>query len=70
MKALKVEANKSGLRYALVPLRGAFSVWVERKNYAGHARGGIATTWRYCELGLDREAAEKLFSRKVAGKAR
>lgn len=70
MKALKIEANQSGKRYALVPLRGAFSVWAECKNYAAHVPGGIATSWRYCEKDMTREAAEALFSRKVAGKAR
>ena len=70
MKALKIEANQSGKRYALAPLRGAFSVWAECKNYAAHVHGGIATSWRYCEKDMTREAAEALFARKVTGKAR
>jgi hypothetical protein len=70
MKAIKIEANKAGKRYALVARDGTFSVWAECRNYAGHLPGGIAVTWRYCEKGLTREAADALFSRKVAGKKR
>lgn len=70
MKALKITANKSGKRYALVPLDGLFSVWAECKNYASHCKGGLAITWRYCERDLTRENAEILFSRKIAGKAK
>ena len=70
MKALKIEANQSGKRYALVPLRGNFSVWAECRNYDGGVHGGIRTSWRYCERDMSREAAEALFARKVAGKAR
>lgn len=71
MKALKIEANKAGKRYALVPVPGGtFTVYAECKNYASHVRGGIATEWRYCEKGLTREAADALFARKIAGKQR
>jgi len=70
MKAIKIEANKAGKRYAIVARGDAFGVWAECRNYAAHVRGGIATSWRYCEKDMPREAAEALFARKVAGKAR
>lgn len=70
MKALKIEANQAGKRYALVPLRGAFSVWSECRNYDGGVHGGIRTSWRYCQRDMTREEAEALLARKVAGKAR
>lgn len=65
MKALKIERNQTGKRYALVPLRGAFSVWAECRNYS---HGSIVASWRYCEKGMSLEAAEALFSKKVAGR--
>jgi hypothetical protein len=68
MKATKIAANQNGKRYALVPLKGAFSVWAECRNYDGRVLGGMATTWRYCEKGLSAEAAETLFAKKIAGK--
>lgn len=71
MKAVKIAANKSGIRYAIVADgRGTFGVYKECQNYAAHVRGGIANTWRYVERNLTREAADALFSRKIAGKAR
>lgn len=70
MKALKIAANQTGKRYAIVAKSGGFWVYAECKNYASHVRGGFAVTWRYCARDLSREEAEKLFDRKVAGKAR
>jgi hypothetical protein len=70
MKALKIAANKAGKRYALVPQNGTFGVYAECSNYAAHVLGGVAKTWRYCEKGMPREAAEALFARKLAGKKR
>lgn len=70
MKAIKVQANQAGKRYAIVPLAGAFSVWAECSNYDRHVPSGVRKTWRYCDRGMTREAAEALFERKVAGKAR
>lgn len=68
MKALKIEANKAGKRYALVSAGDTFGVYAECFNYAGHCKGGFAVTWRVCEKRLPREAAEALMARKVAGK--
>lgn len=71
MKALKIEPNKAGRRYALVPKAdGTFMVFAECHNYAAHVRGGIATSWRVHAQGLPRDAADALFARRVAGKAR
>jgi hypothetical protein len=70
MKALKIEANRVGRRYALVPLGDSFGVYAECRNYDGSVPGGIRASWRYCAKGLNREEAEALFARKVAGKAR
>lgn len=68
MKALKIETNKAGKRFALVANGETFGVYAECFNYAGHCKGGFAVTWRYCEKGLTREAAETLLARKAAGK--
>ena len=71
MKALRMESNKSGKRYAIVAVPGGtFTVYAECKNHAAHCRGGIATSWRYCDKGLTRDAADALFARKIAGKQR
>lgn len=71
MKAIKIEANKAGTRYALVKNEDSlFAVYKECRNYSAHVLGGIARTWRYCEKGLSLGAAEQLFARKVAGRAR
>lgn len=71
MKALKIEANKGGKRYAIVAHpAGGFAVYAECSNYAGHVRGGIAKTWRVCEKGIELEAAEALFTRKLKGKSK
>lgn len=68
MKAIKIETNKVGKRYALVASDTGFGVYAECHNYASHCKGGFATTWRYCEKGLTRDAAESLLARKVCGK--
>lgn len=70
MKAIKIETNKAGCRFALVASGESFGVYRECFNYAGHCKGGLAVTWRYCEKGLPRESAEALLARKVAGKER
>lgn len=70
MRALKIEANTVGKRYALVDKGGSFAVYAECRNYSPHVLGGVATTWRFCEKGLSREAAEALLSRKLAGRRR
>jgi hypothetical protein len=70
MQALKIQANKSGKRYALVTSGETFSVWAECENYAPHARGGTAKSWRYCEKGLTLDAAQYLFAKKTQGKVR
>ena len=67
MKAIKIEANKAGKRFALVELDTTFGVYAECFNYAGHVRGGLAVSWRYIKKGLTREAAEALLARRVAG---
>ncbi|CAB5219926.1 hypothetical protein UFOVP239_10 [uncultured Caudovirales phage] len=68
MKALKIESNKAGKRFALVAAGSTFGVYSECLNYSGHCKGGYAVTWRYCEKGLTREAAEMLLTKKAAGK--
>ena len=68
MKALKIEANKAGKRYAIVRAGESFTVYAECSNYSRSAPGGVAKAWRYCEKGLTREATESLFARKIAGK--
>ena len=70
MKAIRIDSNKAGKRYALVPNNGTFGVYAECSNYAAHVVGGIAKTWRYCEKGLTREAADALLARKLNGKQR
>lgn len=70
MKALKIGANQVGTRYAIVPMKGTYWVWVECKNYSGQVRGGIQTTWRYCEKDLTLEAAEQVFTKKLNGKTK
>ena len=70
MKAIKINANQAGKRFALVACGETFGVYAECLNYAAHCKGGFSVTWRYCEKGLTREAAESLFARKIAGKAR
>lgn len=71
MKALRIISNTKGTRFALVrDSIGMFGVWKECKNYSAHARGGLAVTWRYCELKMTREAAEILLNHKSKGKVR
>ena len=70
MKAIKIEANKAGTRYAMVRDGEKFAVYKECSNYAAHVRGGIANTWRYVEKSLERDAADALMARKVAGKTK
>ena len=67
MKALKVGANKAGCRFAIISNGATFAVYRECLNYAGHVRGGIAATWRYCEKDMTQDAAEAMFARKIAG---
>lgn len=69
MKALKVAANQTGKRYAIVPMKGAYWVWTECKNYDGSCHGGMRTSWRYCARDLTLDQAEKLLARKIKGKA-
>ena len=70
MKAIKIVTNQAGKRFALVAADTAFGVYAECFNYAGHCKGGYAVSWRYCEKGLTREAADALLARKAAGKQR
>lgn len=68
-KAIKIQADKNGKRYAICAHRdGGFAVYVECSNYAGHVRGGIAKTWRLAEKGLDLVAAETLLARRCGAK--
>jgi hypothetical protein len=77
-KVHKIAANQAGRRFALAldsrmtgkPCAGTYGVWSESLNYAGHARGGIARNWGYCQMGMSLEDAEDLFARKIAGKQR
>lgn len=70
MKAIKIEANKAGTRYAMVRDGEKFAVYKECSNYAAHVRGGIAKSWRYVEKALELAAAEAMMARKVSGKAK
>jgi hypothetical protein len=77
-KVHKIATNQAGRRFALAldsrmtgkPCTGTYGVWSESLNYAGHARGGIARSWGYCQMGMSLEDAEALFARKIAGKQR
>jgi len=68
MKALRIDSNKNGKRYALVQKPDGYGVYVRCENYSRHVRGGIAVSWRYCEKGLSLEQAEKLFQKKIGNK--
>jgi hypothetical protein len=70
IKAHKLGKNTVGTRFAVVPKNGAFSVWKECQNYASHVRGGLSTSWRVCASGLSVEAAEAMYNKKIAGRAR
>ena len=68
MKAIRIISNTKGTRFALVrDAHGTFGVWKECKNYSGHVRGGLAVTWRYCEIKMERGDAESLLDRKGRG---
>lgn len=68
MKAIRIISNTKGTRFALVSAAdGTFGVWKECKNYSAHVRGGLAVTWRYCEINMARGAAETLLGRKGRG---
>ena len=69
-KALEVRKNAVGRRYALVQDGDTYSVWAECSNYSSHVRGGISKTWRYVDRGMTRKDAEKLFDRRLRGKAK
>ena len=81
MKAIKTGQNKKGAKFAIVESlkeivtadkhivktdEKQYAVYKLCENYAGHVRGGIATTWRYLEKGLTLQAAESLFNKKVS----
>jgi hypothetical protein len=68
MKAIKIETNKAGKRFALVANGSTFGVYSECHNYASHCKGGFSVTWRYVNKGMERAAAEALIARKAAGK--
>ena len=70
MKALNIQANKSGKRYALVQNGDTYGVYAECSNYSRHVRGGIEKTWRYCEKGLNKDTAIALMTKKLSGKAK
>jgi len=70
MKATRIVSNTKGTRFALIQGEdGSYGVWKECKNYSGHVRGGIAVTWRYCQIKMTRGAAETLMDRKARGAA-
>lgn len=73
MKAVRIAPNKAGRRFAVVHSRltpGAYGVVTENFNYAGHCRGGLARSWRWCADGLSLDDAEALLNKKLAGKRR
>lgn len=66
-KALKIGKDGKGRKLALVARSdGSFNVLVLCSNYAGHVRGGIATTWRLAgqDQRMTRQDAEALFTKK------
>jgi len=66
MKAIKTATNKRGVQYAIVEDCGQYGVYKLCENYSRHVRGGIAKAWRYVEKNMTLDAAESLFSRRVA----
>lgn len=63
--------NTVGKVFALVrDSDGTFSVWTLAENYAGHVRGGIAKSWRYCAKGMAEDDARAMYAKKLKGKAR
>lgn len=81
MKAIKTGQSKKGIKFAIVESfkeivtedrrivktdEKQYAVYKLCENYAGHVRGGIASTWRYIEKGLTLSAAETLFNKKVS----
>ena len=71
MKIIEKSRNQVGTLYGLsLSHDGKYGVWVLRHNYAGHVRGGIIATWRYCLLGAEESEARKIFSKKLKGKVK
>lgn len=64
-KAIAKQANAKGVMFALVQGDESFEVWVLRENYNRECKGGMKKTWRYVAQGLTRDAAEKLFTRRI-----
>lgn len=74
MKAIKLiekAKNKAGTLYGLEKdEKGMFGVWILKASYAGHVKGGIAYTWRYCIKDVDESTARAVFAKKLKSKAR
>jgi hypothetical protein len=64
-KTIKTAISKRGIKFALTQKGETFGVYKLCENYAAHCKGGMSQTWRYIEIGMTREAAETLFSRRI-----
>lgn len=65
-KVISAKKNRRGIEYALVQDGESFSVHKRCENYAPHCKGGMSITWRYVEISMTREEAQKLFDRRAA----
>ena len=80
MNTIKIDSNKSGLKYALCQINNdGFLVFVSKTNYV---QGSNVTKWVCCNLyhqdntsfqkmrreGLALDAATTLFNKKISGK--
>lgn len=69
IKLIEKAKNKAGTLYGLEKdEKGMFGVWILKASYAGHVKGGIAYTWRYCARDMDEDTARAVFAKKLKGK--
>jgi len=62
---LEKRKSSRGIIFALVSDQITYEVWKLCENYDGHCKGGIRKTWRYVELNMSKEVAEKLFKKRT-----
>jgi hypothetical protein len=71
VKFIEKAQNQAGTTYGLALLpNGKFGVYILKHNYAGHVRGGIVASWRYCLIDVEEAAARELFQKKLKGKVK
>ena len=71
IKLIEKAKNTVGTVYGLEKdEKGTFGVWILKASYAGHVKGGIAYTWRYCARDMDEDTARSVFTKKLKGKAK